>query len=505
MKTLMSYRNFFSVDGGPYQKRNCTNMGDEDNQFCMPTKLSTAEEMPFSDYEMGLIYLYFLGNMNVQNIGGVLASPDKETPGGSYYFHWERDAALSIRTMVKTAHDYPDYSALITKSLRSYVDWCMKVENAKTPNGINILVEPKFELPNVNVFTEPWCRPQNDAPGLKAIALIEYVNLLWDQGENETLNDLISEYLWTKSPWKNKGGIIFHNLEYVVNNWASYTCDIWEEVASNDIFWNRFTMKKALLVGSRFARRLGSHEQADLYDEAVKNIDQAGWMTHWNASLRGSSLYVKEIGAQTLRGWRHVDAAVILAFNHGWDDETRQFAPHEHAVAKTVLEYNRIFTKEYATNTEDTSNQVSGILYGRYPHDNYAGGNPWIMTTAALAHVLYRAATAISKHGLPDYQVMEVWRQALHFELTHDKNDMAIKFATAGDAVLGRIKHHIQGDNFHMFEQIHSNTGKQVGARDLTWSYAETIWAMNARKYFFEVFKANESDTSESREFFSEV
>jgi hypothetical protein len=33
------------------------------------------------------------------------------------------------------------------------------------------------------------------------------------------------------------------------------------------------------------------------------------------------------------------------------------------------------------------------VLIGRYPGDTYAGGNPWVLSTAALAQLLYRAAT----------------------------------------------------------------------------------------------------------------
>mmetsp|Transcript_6645 Transcript_6645/g.11323 ORF Transcript_6645/g.11323 Transcript_6645/m.11323 type:complete len:554 (-) Transcript_6645:126-1787(-) len=487
MNMVMTLQKLGSWAKGEAEEPFCTNIGDEDNQFCMPLKLTSADTPPFNSYEMNLIYLYFLGNMNVQGIGGVLASPDKETPGGSYFFHWERDAALSIRTMVAVREGYTDYKTSMMKNLRAYINWCDKLETASTPNGIEIIIEPKFELPHGNVFTGDWCRPQNDAPGLKAIALIEYAYMMWEEGENATIDELIKDYFWTNDITKKKGGIIFRNMEYVVHNWAAYTCDLWEEVSSNDIFWNRLTMKKALLMASRFARQLGNTTQAEIYDTEVRNMDLKGWTSHWNESARGGSLFVKEIGEKTLRGRRECDAAVILAFNHGWDAPSGQWAPHEYAVAKTVLEYNRIFTQEYLTNTQDTQDHVGGILYGRYPKDDYAGGNAWIMTTGALAQLLYRAAWCIKQHGLPAEYVMQVWRQALHMDLVDDKDIMALKFATAADAVLLRVSHHIRGDNFHMFEQIGSSSGRQVGARDLTWSYAEVLWAMHARKQFFDL------------------
>lgn len=59
---------------------------------------------------------YFLDNVNIEGkgerkrlvleggiscfiAGGVVAAPDYDTPGGSYYFHWERDGALTMRAL----------------------------------------------------------------------------------------------------------------------------------------------------------------------------------------------------------------------------------------------------------------------------------------------------------------------------------------------------------------------------------------------------------------------
>jgi len=38
-----------------------------------------------------------MNNINIGGKGGVVAAPDTNTPGGSYYYHWERDAALTMR------------------------------------------------------------------------------------------------------------------------------------------------------------------------------------------------------------------------------------------------------------------------------------------------------------------------------------------------------------------------------------------------------------------------
>ena len=34
---------------------------------------------------------------------------------------------------------------------------------------LDIRTEPKFELPNGDVFAGAWCRPQNDGPGLRLV------------------------------------------------------------------------------------------------------------------------------------------------------------------------------------------------------------------------------------------------------------------------------------------------------------------------------------------------
>lgn len=38
----------------------------------------------------------FEKNLNIQGSGMVVAAPDYNTPGGSYYYHWARDGALSM-------------------------------------------------------------------------------------------------------------------------------------------------------------------------------------------------------------------------------------------------------------------------------------------------------------------------------------------------------------------------------------------------------------------------
>jgi GH15 family glucan-1,4-alpha-glucosidase len=43
------------------------------------------------------MYTLFEANLDIQAVGAVVAAPDFSTPGGSYYYEWMRDGALSMR------------------------------------------------------------------------------------------------------------------------------------------------------------------------------------------------------------------------------------------------------------------------------------------------------------------------------------------------------------------------------------------------------------------------
>ncbi len=43
-------------------------------------------------------------------------------------------------------------------------------------------VEPKFFIPSGDPYNQPWCRPQNDGPALRAMALAQYGTILDAEG-----------------------------------------------------------------------------------------------------------------------------------------------------------------------------------------------------------------------------------------------------------------------------------------------------------------------------------
>lgn len=118
--------------------------------------------------------------------------------------------------------------------------------------------------------------------------------------------------------------------------------------------------------------------------------------------------------------------------------------------------YNEAFCAEYPINLKDSQAAMPGILYGRYPGDHYAGGNPWILISAALAQLFYRVAAATSAGAGPDADTLKIWSEALHINTTLTSQTAANVFAAAGDSVLMRIAKHVRdaGVGFRLDEQV---------------------------------------------------
>jgi len=224
-------------------------------------------------------------------------------------------------------------------------------------------------------------------------------------------------------------------------------------------------MAKALSLGSKFAKTIGYTNDAKNWQNIANIIKSNIYSTHWNG------FYFYESNN------RPVDGAVIVGLNDGYDEVDNFLDPLSYEVASTIYHYNLVFSNEYPINLKDKN--LYGILYGRYPGDVYAGGNPWILTTAALASLMYRISNKLkSGYMITNQNTISMWLKAFNIDKMPD-NDASF-FKAQGDGLLLRIKNYIKDYNFHMYEQIDKNTGQQISAYDLTWSYAEVL---NALKY----------------------
>lgn len=93
----------------------------------------------------------------------------------------------------------------ISDNLTNQEKWVQSLQSKQSPHGIDIRVEVKYEIPNGDVYPGEWCRPQNDAPGLRAITLIKFMNIAMgysklsnesvykNENENKLIEDIIKD------------------------------------------------------------------------------------------------------------------------------------------------------------------------------------------------------------------------------------------------------------------------------------------------------------------------
>jgi len=279
----------------------------------------------------------------------------------------------------------------------------------------------------------------------------------------------------------------------------SPTCDLWEEPYDRGFLWNRVTIRSALLAGAALAEKMGDSLLAAEYrsvgerrigDPTENHLDL--FLTECPAHGAGPACRDKNKG---------IDSAVILALTYAAN--TRELlgsggplGPASlEVIARTVQAYNAQFCELYTVNQRDAEEGVPGILYGRYAKDVYGGGNPWQLLTAALASLMYQTAAYVGEGRPLSLPQLNAWRSALFAGF----NGAASDFVAAGDAILLRLVHHIdEADDWHLYEQIDRETGQQYNAKDLTWSYAEVLSALQAREHALEVGEAHSQKSPSS-------
>ena len=140
------------------------------------------------------------------NLGIIIASPSDDPP---YKYHWIRDSALVMRTIVDMYNVTKD--PVYFQSIINYIENESKIQKLETKTGLG---EPKYNI-NCTAYNGPWGRPQNDGPALRGIILFQLIDLIYYKYET-----LIHQLILP---------IIQKDLEYILNNYRKVSYDIWEE------------------------------------------------------------------------------------------------------------------------------------------------------------------------------------------------------------------------------------------------------------------------------------
>ena len=360
-----------------------------------------------------------LENINTTtNVGIVIASPSEDPP---YKYHWTRDSALVMRTIVSMFKKTKE--SIYFKLIMNYIENESKLQEL---NPIAGLGEPKFNI-NCSEFMGEWGRPQNDGPALRGIILYNVIN------EFRFKYDVIISKLIIP--------IIEKDLNYIMDNYNKVSFDIWEEKLGWH-FYTRLVQLKFIKDSIKFRKMLKNIDIDRLREIDRKLSDDI--KDHINDTSIISSF--DENGKII----KYEDAANILAFSHiNYDEEILKIIPLEfitHTCDNLIL----AFRKKY--NNDELN------LIGRYIDDKYYDGQIWIICSLALAQVyieLYRRRNIV-KYDSP-----------MHRSKSNPNNN----FIEIANEILELILS--LDSNLILPEQFNPNTKEFISAKKLTWNYSE--------------------------------
>ncbi|KAG8699843.1 Glucoamylase, intracellular sporulation-specific [Ceratobasidium sp. 394] len=417
--------------------------------------------------------------------GLVIAAPSKDHP--DYFYTWTRDSAIVTGTIVDRLLAGENE---LEAALRLYAYSQAALQKTCNPSGCPTdggLGEPKFNVDGTP-FTGSWGRPQRDGPALRAITLIRFANYLLDRG-NPADHDFVSKFLYNADT-SSGNSVIKNDLEFTSHNCFQQSFDLWEEIPDLH-FFTLLSCRKALIVGSALAKRLGDSGAADWYTKqssALKSLLLESRFRFSDGSYRAYA------NTPNRRG---VDSAVLLGVLAAGDRGDPDFGPASPAVLASVKVYVDAFRGLYAiANSTGQRNGTDPVPTGRYPEDKWDGyetdahtmGNPWYICTVAVPHVVDLALIEFVSAGK-----IEITNVSLPFfkQFADVKTGTLSKGDDKYNTVLVGMRNwsngfytilrRFQGPGGVLYEQFGRISGLPQGAPNLTWSFGAFANAARVR------------------------
>lgn len=265
-------------------------------------------------------------------------------------------------------------------------------------------------------------------------------------------------------------------LEYVASVWLRPCFDLWEEVYGHH-FYTRYVQMAALQKGAKLARAMNDSGAANWYELHASLISETLGQFSKRQDFISASLH-------PIKSRSGLDIAPLLAVLHAWDPELQTDVSLDHPLLlATIARLEASF--DYA---------LPDPWIGRYPEDVYDGlgysrGNPWTLTTLALAQHAFALisriqplqALTIDTHSLPFYKraLNASWVAPGRYSFP-SPHFLALVQALAdrGDTLLAVAR-------VGWSEQIDRDFGTPCGARNLTWTYVAYLNAVDARRSVF--------------------
>ena len=386
-----------------------------------------------------------ISNIDTEN-GIIVASPSKENP--DYYYHWTRDAALTILLLIRLLdkEEYNSYYNILRSYIQSYIN--NEISIIKKLN-LEDYGEPKFYV-NREKYDKNWGRPQNDGPAIRSYALVEYAFHLISKKETELLKPIFNY---------NHTGLIDKDLEFLLDYSINKTSfDLWEEINGYHYFTTFFQLKaiesiekliiyfndKDCRIKKIFMSKLEYNTILNkFYDKKNKIIKSSFNIINENCNVR-----------------EYIDSSIFLA----------QIYCNENPICiftiNTLIEFVKKNVKKYNTDN------YNFIPIGRYYEDIYYKGNPWFLTTICIAHYIKNCIKYLdSNDELFNSKLIEL----LDLLKCYNYNDIETSINQYCYEIDNFV---INFYNIHnqLSEQFDINNNNPISAYHLTWSYASFLF-----------------------------
>lgn len=434
--------------------------------------------------------------------------PPKESFCENYRFHWTRDAAITIMSLIDSSKSFniPSQQELID-TCNKYIEFERIATSNMSPDDDNYSIA-KF---NQDGTPAKWFN-QDDGPALRALCLMKIATLF---KETNTTNDSIHQ-------------VITKDIDFTIRKCGQPSCDVWEEECmsrtiednGNKIIVeaprkNLFTLTTQIKALQQYARIFSTDEKRRSIILEKTNTLSRQILSLW---FNEKACFVFNEPTQGNCGLKHIsppgsdlNTASIIGFILYYSDMQFENQPQlypaidDERTIRTVFQTIEAFSSLYPINI-DKNGLNKTLLIGRYVNDTYDGsqrryGNPWPLTTHALSEFLYilarnikhKKSYTVTELSLPFYRLIltnsnkqlytlgthtsekEIERTVKHIQLMSDNIILNAKtFACLGDKT--------NCAEFNLPEQFDRLSGKPASARNLTWSYASLLSALSQRK-----------------------
>ncbi|OBA24707.1 Six-hairpin glycosidase [Hanseniaspora valbyensis NRRL Y-1626] len=475
--------------------------------------------------------------------GSILASPSTENP--NYFYDWVRDSGILMKTIlnfVKVQLEFIDYDVehdyvLKHVSFKNYklFAFCLKnfnhnyvlmqqdnLSGSCDPNGdLKGLGEPKWNLDETR-YDDPWGRPQNDGPAIRAMAALHFLQLL--RKYKIKVKDIISAvkdlgllkyeiFFENETEFINK--YIYYDLKFIMLNWREENFDLWEEVKGFHFFTSLVQLKAIKLA----QENLPFYQASDsgVLDDAFINKLEETYNNILNFMENDAGFteadkchYIENPQSKSHRCG--LDIATIIGsnlthdylFEHDLGNAEIPYSSRDFKILNNLHHLGKKFVDLYPINDEFKKSELSiGCCMGRYPEDVYNGngtshGNPWFLAVSNSCLLVYNTIQdyLINKRDLEILLTSSVesdnfWNSIfalsnLHIPFEEDVKvtipygsdlwEMTLKaLARFADLYILQVRMHLNQKLGSMSEQFDLNTGMMRGAEDLSWSYS-SFW-----------------------------